>query len=418
MIGVAISTCNRRDLLLNTHHHWRKNSPPGTPIVIVDDHSTSPISPLHPDTHIIRNDRRLGIAMTKNRGIKALTDLGVTDLFLADDDIHPTTPDWWAGYVNSPEPHLSYQWVKPSPPSNPWMVKHYDGRHWSITNPRGVMLYADRTVIDTVGGMDPAYGGWGGEHIEWSDRIHRAGLTRWPYADLVGSDRLWYAHDRYQNTTNSTVPLRDRVALAQANRPLATKQRDTVFVPYREHATCQDYQLGPRLASTPLGLLRHVVNQIRNSASGVALEFGVGAGRSLKVITERIPAIGFDSFQGLPEKWRDGFDAGMFACEPPRVHGATLVHGLYGDTLPTYRWPEHVSLVHIDCDLYSSTKTVLEHVGPHLKPGTYVVFDEYHGYGESASEHEQRAWREFAAATGIGWTVLGCGPEQWAIRII
>lgn len=41
----------------------------------------------------------------------------------------------------------------------------------------------------------------------------------------------------------------------------------------------------------------------------------------------------------------------------------------------------------IDCDLYSSTTTALEHVGPHLRWGTYVVFDEHHTY-PGHEEHE------------------------------
>lgn len=176
-----------------------------------------------------------------------------------------------------------------------------------------------------------------------------------------------------------------------------------------------DYTLGARLGDDRLAVLRHVLNL---NPYGTALEFGVGAGHSLRVIAATMPVIGFDSFQGLPEHWREGFPAGTFAQDhQPVIQNAQIVAGLFTETLPNFHWPNSIGLVHLDADLYSSTKTVLEHVGPHLKSGCYVVFDEWHGYPGADGAHEQLAWREFADATGIGWTVIGHGPEQWALRL-
>lgn len=182
----------------------------------------------------------------------------------------------------------------------------------------------------------------------------------------------------------------------------------------------QNHSLGPDLSESPFmrhhavsATLQHVLGQ---RPSGTALEFGVGKGTTIRMIAEVMPVIRFDSFQGLPEDWRWGYDAGMFACEPPAIPGVTLVAGLFADTLPGFDWPDEIGLVHLDADLYSSTSLALEHVGPRLRPGCYVVFDEYHNY-PGHEQHEMRAWREFAEQTGIGWTVVGHGPEQWAIRI-
>lgn len=413
-----MSTRNRHRCFHDTLAEWRKHLPPNTTLIVVDDQSTPPIPNLDGAT-VIRHDYRRGIAMTKNRCISALMDAGCEHLFLADNDIWPISPHWWMPYVQSPEPHLSYQWINPAPNSQ-WRQAHNDGTHWSITFPRGVLLYATRHVIDTVGGMDPAYGMHGGEHVDWSRRIHRAGLTTWQFADVCGSHKLWYARDEHEgNTKNSTIPLPRRRKMCAANGALWHKT--ATAVPYREGQGEQDWQLGPDLTESAAAkgdpihaCLQHV---LASTPTGHALEFGVGAGTTLRIIEKVMPVTGFDSFNGLPEKWRDGFDAGMFAGPPPRNLGAAkLKIGLFSDTLPTFTWPDHVGLVHIDCDLYSSTATVLEHVGPHLKPGTWLLFDEWHGYpGEEA--HEQRAWREFAQRTGIGWTVVGHGPEQWLIRI-
>lgn len=183
----------------------------------------------------------------------------------------------------------------------------------------------------------------------------------------------------------------------------------------------QVYDLGPYIPITALAghysLLRKVLSL---RPDGIAMEFGVGGGESTRLIAHYLPVYGFDSFDGLPEDWRDGYPRGSFAQpHQPDVPGATLVPGLFADTLPRIVWDglRTVGLVHIDCDLYSSTATVLEHIGPHLRPGCYVVFDEWHGY-DGAAQHEQRAWREFADRSGIGWTVIGHSIQQWGIRIV
>ncbi|SIN50927.1 Bacteriophage protein [Mycobacteroides abscessus subsp. bolletii] len=46
-----------------------------------------------------------------------------------------------------------------------------------------------------------------------------------------------------------------------------------------------------------------------------------------------MPVIGFDSFTGLPEDWREGFPEGSFAHKPPAINNTRLVIGRYADTL-------------------------------------------------------------------------------------
>lgn len=236
-----------------------------------------------------------------------------------------------------------------------------------------------------------------GEDSDWAKRLLRVAKTE----HVV--DRVLYV---YLDVPATSVARQ----YAAEHSPLAYR----AWLKSQKAESAQDYSLGPKISSDDYSAtLRHV---LRLNPTGTALEFGVGSGRTLAMIAKHMPVIGFDSFAGLPEKWRDGFDAGMFACEPPTVHNARLVQGLFSDTLPSFKWPERVGLVHVDCDLYSSTKTILDHLGPHLKPGCYVVFDEYHGY-PGHEDHEMKAWREFADRTGTGWTVVGHGPEQLAIRI-
>lgn len=157
---------------------------------------------------------------------------------------------------------------------------------------------------------------------------------------------------------------------------------------------------------------------------GLVLEFGVAGGASLRFLASiaRGTVYGFDSFQGLPETWQSGFEAGTFArSDMPKdlPANAELVVGLFAETLPRFR-ERHAGAVrfaHIDCDLYSSTKTVLDALGDRFGPGTVLVFDEYLNY-PGWQEHEHRAFTEFIEATGqrfeyLGWTR---GSLQVAVR--
>ncbi|MGI8535474.1 MAG: class I SAM-dependent methyltransferase [Mycobacteriales bacterium] len=158
--------------------------------------------------------------------------------------------------------------------------------------------------------------------------------------------------------------------------------------------------------------------------TGLVLEFGVATGTTLRLLAEHRagrPIFGFDSFEGLPERWRLGYDAGTFATDAlPDVPGADLVVGWFADVLPDFlaEHPGLVALLHVDCDLYSSTRTVLQQVGPRLAVGSVVVFDEYYNY-PGWEEHEHRAWHEYATSAGLSFDYLGItmDDEQVSVRV-
>lgn len=152
-----------------------------------------------------------------------------------------------------------------------------------------------------------------------------------------------------------------------------------------------------------------------------AVEFGVGGAHSLRMIAAVLPVIGFDSFEGLPEDWRPNHRKGHFnEAEPTNVVGATLVPGWFEDTVPDYDWPENIALVHFDADLYSSTITALDSIGPFIKPGCILVFDEFFGYDDDfhgTMPGEQQAFWEWCEQADVMFDVIGHGREQWAVRI-
>lgn len=156
---------------------------------------------------------------------------------------------------------------------------------------------------------------------------------------------------------------------------------------------------------------------------GLYLEFGVYQGRTITQIAHQHPGRvhGFDSFEGLPEDWRPGFPAGAFGASiPPVPDNMTLVKGWFSDTLPSFMESHTgpVAIAHIDCDLYSSTMTVLDAIGPRLVPGSVLCFDEYFNY-PGWEEHEHRAWLEAVADRGFDFEYLAYVPdgEQVAVRL-
>lgn len=159
---------------------------------------------------------------------------------------------------------------------------------------------------------------------------------------------------------------------------------------------------------------------------GLNLEFGVFSGKTINHLSSKYPTLkfyGFDSFEGLSEAWRSNFEKGMFACEGlPKVNqNVELIKGWFDSSLPDFvaKEEEYCSFIHIDCDIYSSTKTVFDLLADRIKSGTVIVFDEYFNY-PNWQKHEFKAFQEFVAANGIKYEYIGYVTtlEQAAVRII
>lgn len=203
-------------------------------------------------------------------------------------------------------------------------------------------------------------------------------------------------------------------------------RRDTFAAAEREAVAStarfvQREMTGARDFGHPHATLEHALALA--PTGGMALEFGVYTGTTLKIIAaSRDGAVyGFDSFDGLPEDWRTGFASGTFGVDaPPEVPGADLVVGLFDESLPGFlaAHPGPVDLLHVDADLYSSAVTVLEQVGPRLRPGSVVVFDEFFNY-PGWEAHEARAWAEYVAAHDVAfrYEAYTLDNEQVVVRL-
>lgn len=212
--------------------------------------------------------------------------------------------------------------------------------------------------------------------------------------------------------------------LREGGRPCAE------FADERAHARAAGLDWLQRHGAAPSvlqGLPIAVLERAIESAciDGLVLEFGVYFGRSLGMIAASQPGTvhGFDSFQGLPEAWKATEPAGSYSTggRLPAVPGNVQLHvGWFEDTLPRFLQihPGPVRLLHIDCDLYSSTRTVLEGLQDRIVPGSVLVFDDLLGY-PGFEEHELRAFEEFLAASGYGFEIVAAAllGREVAVRI-
>ena len=158
---------------------------------------------------------------------------------------------------------------------------------------------------------------------------------------------------------------------------------------------------------------------------GLYCEFGVHSGATINFIAERAAGrtvFGFDSFQGLPEDWRPGVEKGHFAmAELPKVRpNVRLIKGWFNESLPGFlrEHPGVASFIHVDCDLYSSTRTIFDLMGDRIVPGTVLNFDEFFNY-PGWRRGEYLAFQELLAGRGLEFEYVGyvMNNEQVAVRI-
>ena len=135
--------------------------------------------------------------------------------------------------------------------------------------------------------------------------------------------------------------------------------------------------------------LKYVFENIKlhHKSQTLWLEFGVATGKTINYISKHTTenVYGFDSFIGLPEEWRDGFDKGAFNRNgklPNVEKNVILIKGWFNETLPDFikNKNQKVSFIHIDADLYSSTKCIFDNLKNYIDKDCIIVFDELVNY--------------------------------------
>jgi len=157
--------------------------------------------------------------------------------------------------------------------------------------------------------------------------------------------------------------------------------------------------------------------------NGFFLEFGVFSGKTINYISNKVNnelIYGFDSFEGLPDFWRDGFDKGTFDLKSnlPNVNlNVKLIKGWFDESLKDFKLNKPIAYLHIDCDLYSSTKTIFNYLRNHIISGTVIVFDEYFNY-PGWQNGEYLAFKEFIDSTKLHYEYLSYTRNHEQVAII
>ena len=150
-----------------------------------------------------------------------------------------------------------------------------------------------------------------------------------------------------------------------------------------------------------------IESTMKISVPGYWCEFGVREGRSLGWLIDQYPQQiihAFDSWQGLPEDWNHGTGkVADMSCEPPEVPKHIELHkGWFKDTLPNWKQQNKgpIAFLHMDADIYSSTKEVLMTLNDQIVSGTVITFDEFCNFRLSGKmskwhEHEFKALVEW-----------------------
>ena len=199
-----------------------------------------------------------------------------------------------------------------------------------------------------------------------------------------------------------------------------------------------------RLERTPnskSNLYDSIVRENKEFLKGKSLlEFGVWTGISLSRFTASYNKVGldkdfygFDSFQGLPEEnldknnpsyWTPGLFSGGSTAQQVRnkLPHVKVVPGWFSDTLNQDLLDEvskkEIGILHVDCDIYTSSMQVLEWVVSNnlLSDGTIVIYDDWGGHYESGVGEfecgEGKAHKDICEKYDLNFEFLSCNVIQ------
>ncbi len=177
--------------------------------------------------------------------------------------------------------------------------------------------------------------------------------------------------------------------------------------------------------SFPKDVLKFSLNQAK--IKGHIIEAGVYYGQSINITAKfesKQKIIGFDSFEGLPEDWNDKEISGSYSTKgylPKVKKNVKLIRGWFKDTIPDFikANPVPVRFLHIDCDIYSSTKDILNALANYIVVGTVILFDDFFGY-KGYQEHEWKALNEFVSEYKLKIEFLAFCPmgRELAVKVV
>ena len=159
---------------------------------------------------------------------------------------------------------------------------------------------------------------------------------------------------------------------------------------------------------------------INRPIKGYYFEFGCNEANTFRMAYNTfknlfdLKYVAFDSFEGLPkvegidkmEVFHEGklkFDKNKFVelvkKEGIKDEEFIVVKGFYEESLNQKLIeelsPTKAAVIYIDCDLYTSTVSVLEFIKHFLQPGTIIIFDDWNCFFVYENRGQKKAFSEF-----------------------
>jgi O-methyltransferase len=223
--------------------------------------------------------------------------------------------------------------------------------------------------------------------------------------------------------------LKPHLVLGWVRQPLLTISNTislTKWISSQERKTIlNDFYNPKRDYSKRYELYQYVSDKLNLKNEGIIyLEFGVCGGHSFKWWLNNCISIesrfyGFDTFEGLPEKWGT-FSKGDMAAGIPDFsdNRATFVKGLFQESVPVFLKEYDLAtvtrrIVHLDADLFSSTLYALTSIAPYLRKGDILIFDEF-----NVPNHEFFAFKLFSDSYYIKTKLLGAVNNYFQVAMI
>lgn len=190
-VAIGISTYNRKDLLKKLIESVRDTT--DKYIFVSDDGSTDGTQKMLQEIEVeFISEKNMGVAINKNRLFHKLKDFDC--IFILEDDLIILKSGWIElfidAHVKTGINHFLFcpKWYFGTPANksvfNDVIVEHppHDG---------GVFSFYTKKVIEVCGGMDSRFSGCGWGHCDFTERIHRAGLSgEYKINHLKGSEEF------------------------------------------------------------------------------------------------------------------------------------------------------------------------------------------------------------------------------------
>lgn len=163
---------------------------------------------------------------------------------------------------------------------------------------------------------------------------------------------------------------------------------------------------------------------------GLYLDFGTLTGNCIKIMCSLLPndiVYGFDCYTGYPEEF--GVQKKGAWCIPSPKNlpaNSKLIEGLFEHTLKEFlkEQQQKINIIHIDCDLYDSTKYVFDTCYLYMQEGTVVQFNGLFNRNVFANgdtlfwfNDELTAWNDFVTEKNIKWEWVGSQGFSASMRI-